>query len=214
LVNAIASYGDVPQAAPRTLGSVVGIFSDVHGATRTLTRALASCEMLGVETIVLLGDLFDRPEQADGCAQALAGWRVVGVYGNHEREVALAAGAGELCLQEETVHFLSGLREDILIEDVHLTHEVHHWAPDDPMARMFGRGSGTNGHAPRARVTLTGHTHYRQARDERGVLDIARGSLALDAGRRYLINPGALMIGQYAVWNRNEAILYFRNVEY
>jgi predicted phosphodiesterase len=215
----VMQQGDARHSAARTpadraLGRIIGIFSDVHGATRTLGRALEHCADSGVETIALLGDLFDRAEQADGCAQALAGWRVVGVYGNHEREVALAAGAGELELLEETVHFLSGLREDVLIEDVHLTHEVHHWAADDPIARLFGRGPDANGHAPRARVTFTGHTHYRQARDERGVLDIARGILPVDATRRYLINPGALMIGQYAIWNREEEVIYFRNVEY
>jgi predicted phosphodiesterase len=168
----------------------------------------------GVDTIALLGDLFDRHEQADACAQALAGWRVVGVYGNHEREVALAAGAGELALLDETVHFLRGLHEEVFIEDVHLTHDIPHWGHQDPIARMFGRGPEQNGHRPHARMTFTGHTHYRQARDERGILDIARGALPIDPLRRYLINPGALMIGQYAVWDRGAGIVYFRNVEF
>jgi predicted phosphodiesterase len=198
----------------RPLGSKVGIFSDVHGATRTLGMALERCAEIGVETIALLGDLFDRHEQADGCALALSGWHVVGVYGNHEREVALAAAAGELDLLDETIRFLSALEEDVLIDDAHLTHDAPHWGHVDPVARMFSRGSDTNGHTPLARITFTGHTHYRQARDERGTLDIARGALPVEPTRRYLINPGALMIGQYAVWDREEQYIYFQNVEH
>ncbi|HEU5422283.1 MAG TPA: metallophosphoesterase family protein, partial [Nitrolancea sp.] len=67
------------------LGEIVSLISDVHGAAGTLERALAACRREGVETVALLGDLIDRPEQADACALVLAQWRVVGVYGNHER---------------------------------------------------------------------------------------------------------------------------------
>jgi predicted phosphodiesterase len=192
---------------------MVGIFADVHGSTRTLARALERCHAEGVETIALLGDLFDRPEQADPCAQALAGWQVVGVYGNHEREIALAAALGEIALELGTVRLLSALQEEVVIGDVKLTHEIHHWGHSDPIARLFGRGIEHNG-AAESRLTFTGHTHYRQARDERGTLDIARGTLPLDTARRYLINPGALLIGQYAIWDREQEVIYFRNVEY
>ena len=193
------------------LGRIVGIFSDVHGSTRTLTRALESCRAEGVETIALLGDLFDRAEQADGCAAVFEGWDVVGVYGNHEREVALAAALGEVGLQPDTVRFLSALQEEIVIGDVRLTHELPHWGHQDPIARLFGRQAEAEDHP--ARVTFTGHTHYRQARDENGTLDIARGSLSLNDARRYLINPGALLIGQYAIWDRDSGVVSFKNVE-
>jgi predicted phosphodiesterase len=198
------------------LGRIVGVFADIHGSTRTLGRALERCAAEGVETIALLGDLFDRPEQADGCVATLTGWEVVGVYGNHEKEVALEAAAGGIDLLAETIAFLSQLQEDLIIDEVHFTHEVHLWGHDDPIARLFGRGRSGNhdAHQPQARLTFTGHTHFRQARDERGALDIARGALPLDDARRYLINPGALLIGQYAIWNRDEGIVYFRNVEH
>ena len=199
-----------------TLSRRVGVFADVHGSTRTLERALESCRDEGVETIALLGDLFDRHEQADPCALALAGWHVVGVYGNHEREVAIEAALGVYPLREETVRLLSALEEEVVIGDVRLAHEVEHWGHVDPIARLFGRERHPNGQhgAVTERLTFTGHTHFRQARDERGTLDIGRGSLTLDPARRYLINPGALLIGQYAIWDREEDIVYFRNVEH
>ena len=199
-----------------TLSRRVGIFADVHGSTRTLERALMSCREEEVETIALLGDLFDRHEQADSCALALAGWHVVGVYGNHEREVAIEAALGVYPLRKETIGLLSALEEEVVIGDARFAHEVEHWGQVDPIAQLFGRGPHANGqHGPiNARLTFTGHTHFRQARDERGTLDIARGSLSLDPSRRYLINPGALLIGQFAIWDCEEDVVYFRNVEH
>ncbi|HET8628704.1 MAG TPA: metallophosphoesterase family protein [Thermomicrobiales bacterium] len=200
--------------APPRLGRVVGLFADVHGATGTLGRALALCREAGAETVALLGDLFDRAEQADPCALALAGWPVVGVYGNHERELALAAADHRATLRAETVVLLNGLREEVVIEDIRLLHEARHWGHQDPLARLFGRGAAANGHgSAEARITFAGHTHYRHARDERGPLDIARGALALDPARRYLINPGALAAGQFAVWDREARVVYFKQIE-
>ncbi len=193
------------------LGRVVGLFADVHGSLPNLTSALETCRAAGVETIALLGDLFDRVEQADPCARALAGWHVTGVWGNHEREIALAAA--ELgVLDAATVILLQGLEEELLIEEVCFAHEVPRWGAD-PLARLFGREAapveGTG-----ARITFAGHTHFRAARDERGPLDVARGTLTLDPARRYLINPGALAAGQFAIWDRDANQVTFRHVEW
>jgi predicted phosphodiesterase len=194
------------------LGRRVALFADVHAATRPLTRALEECSAAGVETIALLGDLFDRHEQADRCAEALVGWHVVGVHGNHEREAALAAGEGAVALRAETLALLESLEEELEVGDICFTHEVASWGHDDPHARLFGRADA-NGHRTVPRVTFTGHTHYRQARDERGPLDVARGELTLMTGRRYLINPGPLLIGQFAIWDREEDVVRFKHVQ-
>jgi predicted phosphodiesterase len=202
------------------LGKIVGVFSDVHANLRTLNRALDRCAAEGVEQIALLGDLFDRHEQADACATPFAGWDVIGVYGNHERETALAAAAGEIDLAPETIELLSRLQEEVIIDDIRLTHEVEHWGPGhhDLMARLLGHLHLGHGHeggdAEHLRLTFTGHTHFRQLRGERGTIDIARGSATLDPSRRYLINPGALTIGQYVIWDRENDVVQFRQVEW
>lgn len=193
------------------LGAVVGLFADVHGAHGTLSRALAECCTEGVATIALLGDLIDRTEQADACALALAAWHVVGVYGNHEREIALAAARQEVDLRDETIRLLSGLRERVVIEDVCLTHEGDEWGQVNPLLRVLGAPEAPARDAD-ARITFAGHTHYRSARDERGTIDIARGRLTLDPRRRYLINPGALAVGQFAIWDRTTQVIEFRQV--
>ena len=204
--------------ADTELGKIVGVFSDVHGNLRTLGRALDRCAAEGVEQIALLGDLFDRHEQADACIAPFTGWDVVGVYGNHERETALAAAAGQIDLAATTIALLSRLQEEVIIGDTRLTHEVEHWGPGhhDLMARLLGRVHLGHAHeeAEQSRLTFTGHTHFRQLRGESGTLDIARGSATLDSTRRYLINPGALAIGQYVIWDRENDVIQFRQVEW
>jgi predicted phosphodiesterase len=194
------------------LGRIVGLFADVHGSLPNLTGALERCRAAGVESIALLGDLFDRVEQADPCARAFAGWHVTGVWGNHEKEIALAAA--ELgVLDAETVALLQGLDEELQIADeVCFAHEVPRWGPD-PLARMFGRAE-TQAGAEGARITFAGHTHFRSARNERGPIDVTRGTLTLDPARRYLINPGALAVGQFAIWDRDAGVVTFRQVEW
>lgn len=178
-----------------------------------MERALDQCREADVETIALLGDLFDRAEEADRCAEALAGWHVTGVYGNHEREVALAAAAGEIALEEETIQMLTRLRERVVVDDICLVHEQESWGRIDPVVKMFQRHVETNGHHPEARITFAGHTHFRSARDERGHIDITRGSITLEEHRRYLINPGALAAGQFAIWNREARVIVFHQIE-
>lgn len=194
------------------VGSKVGLFADIHGTHETLREALAACRAEGVTTIALLGDLLDRTEQADICAEALADWEVVGVYGNHEREIALAAARGEIALRAETIRLLSGLQEEVKIGDVLLTHDSEQWGHhQSPLARLLHHAEA-NGHNLKARITFAGHTHFRQARDERGPIDITRGRIVLDPRRRYLINPGALAAGQFAIWDRTTHVIQFRQV--
>jgi len=200
------------RGADAKLGRVVGLFADVHGSLPNLVGALDRCREAGVETIALLGDLFDRVEQADPCVRAFAGWHVTGVWGNHEREIAQAAA--ELgVLDEATVALLQGLDEELVVEDICFAHEVARWG-HDPFAR-FHRREHEQPHQPQgyvARLTFAGHTHFRAARDERGPLDVARGTLTLAPARRYLINPGALAVGQFAILDREAGRVSFHHV--
>ncbi len=195
-----------------TLGNKVALFADIHGAHQTLANALERCHEAGVSTIALLGDLIDRTEQANACAAALMGWDVIGVYGNHEREIALAADQLRDELRAETLELLGRLKERVVIDDVCLLHEVEHWGRLDPLDHLFHRVK-PNGHESRAHITFAGHTHFRHARDEHGPIDIARGRLTINQRRRYLINPGALATGQYAIWDREAQVILFDQVE-
>ncbi|MEX2426236.1 MAG: hypothetical protein WD401_05665, partial [Thermomicrobiaceae bacterium] len=61
-------------------------------------------------------------------------------------------------------------------------------------------------------LIFTGHTHVRYASDERGPLDISLGRIHLRAAGRYIINPGAVVDGQFAIWNRQADHVEFRRV--
>jgi predicted phosphodiesterase len=191
----------------------VAVLSDVHGELRTLARALEHSQATGVETIALLGDLFDKVEEADRCAAALSGWHVVGVYGNHEREIAIAAAAGEIEVAPETLDLLGGLGEQVRTDEYCLIHEAEQWGQHDPVAALFQRSESSNGYRPASWLTFAGHTHVRSARNESGPLDVARGTLKLSAVRNYLINPGALAVGQYAIWDREDHVITFHQLE-
>ena len=193
------------------LGTIVGLFADIHGTYRTLEQALAVCRAEGVTKIALLGDLLDRVDQADACALALAGWEVIGVYGNHDREIALAASEHAIALRDETIQLLLSLQEQVMIDDVLLTHEVEHWGHHHRYAGLLGSVEA-NGTQARARITFAGHTHYRHVRDERGPIDLGRGRVTLSPHRRYLINPGALADGRFAIWDRTTQVIQFRQV--
>jgi len=191
----------------------IGVFSDIHGELRALERALQACAAAGVGSIAVLGDLFDRVEEADRVASAFDGWDVFGVYGNHEREVALAAAAGELALLDSTTQLLSSLHEEVTVGDVRLVHhdgDFHH----DPVAQLFSRSRASNGHSAQLPwITFHGHTHVRRARSEHGPLDISRGRISLSRARRYDVNPGALSIGQFIIWDREGQIIQFHQLE-
>jgi predicted phosphodiesterase len=194
------------------LPSRIGVLADVHGELRALRRALLLCHELGVSSIAVLGDLFDRVEEADRVAEEFEGWDVFGVYGNHEREVALAAAAGELTLDERTTHLLSKLQSEVIISDVRLTHAPEH-GEYDPLSQLFNRTlRPRNSNGAAHWITFSGHTHVRHARTEHGPLDISRGRISLVRTRRYHVNPGALSIGQFAIWDREEHAIHFHQL--
>lgn len=190
-------------------GRRVGIIGDVHGAEAMLTRALDACRVAGVETVALLGDLFDRLDQADAVVRALDGWHIVGVRGNHESEALLAATNGQVHIHPATAALLRRLEHRVIVDDVCLVHEEDGWGCHDPVATLFGGSGRLSTRRYPAWITFAGHTHVRHARDERGTLDIGRGSVALAPHRRYLINPGALVNGQFAIWDREAGVVRF-----
>lgn len=184
------------------LGSRIAIISDVHGERSTLELVLQRCHNAAVESIVLLGDLFDRVEQAAPCAETLAEWPVTGVIGNHERE-ALAH------LKESNGHhvqtarqLLDGLGERLVVDNAMFVHDEFGWKPNE---------LGVAG-VHETWLTFAGHTHFRAARDDNGPLDISTGQISLRSTRRYLINPGAVVEGQYAIWDRVTSRIMFERV--
>jgi predicted phosphodiesterase len=174
-------------------GQRLGIMADVHGEHRTLEQVLERCSQQDVDRIILLGDLFDRVEQITACLQLLTEWQVSGVIGNHEREAL-----------RQTPHrppgaerIISELHEALYVEDALFLH--------DQLDCQHMNGS-------RPHVVFAGHTHVRMATDDTGPLDLSLGQITIRKHRRYVINPGAVTDGQFAIWDRRSSIVRFERV--
>jgi hypothetical protein len=116
-------------------------------------------------------------------------------------------------LAEETLQLLSRLQAQVTIGDIRLVHDSDE-SDHDPVAQLFSRERATNGHAANTPwITFHGHTHVRRARSEHGPLDISRGRISLSRARRYDVNPGALSIGQFIIWDREELTIRFHQLE-
>ncbi len=169
----------------------IAIMSDIHGEHRTLERVLQRCEQSGVHRVVLLGDLFDRVDQIDRCLQQLHGWSVMGVLGNHERE----ALEQRLDREADIAHLIEGSGDALHLYEAVFLH--------DQLDRTRINGS---------RLVFAGHTHVRQAVDDRGPIDISLGHITLRENRRYVINPGAVVDGQFAIWDRENRNVLFERI--
>lgn len=188
----------------------IALIADAHGHADILSRALDVCRAERVDALVFLGDFIDHRDQADACVDALRDWRAFGVYGNHEQEIiaAMANDAG-LALKPATVEFFQSLQPRIVLGDACFVHDELDGATHDPVQHFFHRTE-----PPRRwdyRIVFTGHTHHRAAVSDHGPLDTSH-DVRLDAARRYVINPGALVGGKFAIWERAEDIVRFQNV--
>ena len=187
-------------------GNRVALISDVHGEHRLLRKVLERCRDDGIDSLVLLGDLFDRLDQAERCARYLAEWpgAVGGVIGNHEREALESRLRMNERVAQRTQRLLMNLGDHLVTEEAVFIHDELGW----------NDGGLRNGHGRRPPwITFVGHTHVRAARDDNGPLDIAMGWIPLKANRRYLINPGAVADGHYAIWDRAYTIVQFERVQ-
>ena len=176
----------------------LAIMSDIHGEHRMLQRVLDRCAIYEVERLVLLGDLFDRLDQVELCARHLSRWPIVGVLGNHDRDALLLNGSGGSQKDSFTAQMVKTFRDELKLGDALFVHDELAWT--EIRARED------------TRVVFAGHTHFRQAKDERGPLDLSLGRIQLRRDRRYLINPGAVVDGQFAIWDRYESKVLFERV--
>lgn len=188
----------------------IALIADAHGHVDILSRALGACRAERVDALVFLGDLIDRRDQADACVDALQGWCAFGVYGNHEHELIAAIANGEGAgLKRATVEFFQSLQPRLVVGDVCFLHDELEGATNDPVQHFFRRVEMP----PRwdYHIVFAGHTHHRAAVSDRGPLDTAH-DISLDAARRYAINPGALVGGKFAIWERAENRVRFKQV--
>lgn len=178
----------------------IAVMSDVHGEFRVLERVLERCHAAEVHCIVLLGDLFDRCDQIEPCLQRLSGWPIAGVIGNHERDALKNTSMHGTATGEQANTLIHNLGDRLLLGNTLFIHDVLEWKSNRDQSEWSPH------------LVFAGHTHVRQAQDQHGPLDLSLGHIKLRNDRSYLINPGAVVDGQFAIWNREESTVIFERI--
>lgn len=189
------------------------VLSDMHGNWAALRTVLRKIRRKRFDAILILGDLVGygaAPNQVVEGLSNLPG-RVVSVRGNHDKVAAgvdsgqsfnhtalLAARWTAEHLTPRNLRAIRGLPQGPVEVEPGLA--ICHGAPIDEDKYLFSdRDAASVFRAWRTPVTFFGHTHVTslfsldpESReiDVRQLAD--RGSLELEAGVRYLINPGSI----------------------
>ena len=213
----------------------IAILSDIHSNIEALSAVLA--QLAPSDEVWSLGDLVGYGPNPNECVATIAARARLCILGNHE--VAALDGVGlefftdlaaeailwtQGVLRAEHRAFLNGLGYEIRADDFLLVHGApvtyfEYILDVDDAARAFA--------ATDARLIFIGHSHIAEAyvlepdgtivhrHYQRG------GTLALEAGRRYVINVGS--VGQprdlnteasFAVFDRTAQTVVWRRVPY
>jgi predicted phosphodiesterase len=214
------------------------VLSDIHSNLPALERVLAEAEKLGVDGYLCAGDLVGYGGQPNECCDLLRALNVIMVRGNHD-EAAVEPG--------KEMWFTSAARTAILWTRAELTGENLGFIEGLPKMREVEGAQICHGSLPdpdlytnspaEAQETflmmtqplcIIGHTHYSEWYIDRGdhrlpTLDTRPqgGDLVMAAGRRYILNPGA--VGQprdgnsqasFATWDVESAKIQIVRVSY
>ncbi len=222
------------------------LLSDIHSNDQALSAVLARVKRKRFERVVCLGDFVGYAADPN---KVLDRYRTlprtsVSIRGNHDKVVA-GIDAGEMFnppalfaarwtaerLSTENMEFLKRLPVGPFVVDDLFA--VCHGSPLDEDAYIFSDFDASmnfvhmNRFAPGVDFCFFGHSHipsiFTLERD--GIrVEAVRGSrarLTLEAGKKYLINPGS--VGQprdrnpkasYAIFDAGERVVYFDRVAY
>jgi predicted phosphodiesterase len=187
-----------------------GVISDVHANLHALDAVLDRLAGEGVDAYLCAGDLVGYGPFPDECVRRVLDLPgIVCVAGNHDlivlgelsdqRCVALARDSLRWtrgAIDSETWDRLGALPRSAVVDGV----AVFHGSIGDPQAYVHTEMQALEclralpSAAPAAELMVVGHTHRSMAVGERrGALRPGtRGEVALPAGERVLLNPGAV----------------------
>lgn len=184
-----------------------GVLADVHGNLHALEAVLAFLATENVDAYLCAGDLVGYGPQPNECVRRVLGLPATCVAGNHDL-IALGELGDERCipLARASLHWTRGVLDDdvraslaglppgVLQGGVALAHG----APGDPQRYVTGEPAALACLAALPAGTellVVGHTHHAMAVGERRGLLLPRdaaGTVALEPGERFLLNPGAV----------------------
>lgn len=193
----------------------IGLVSDVHANLFALRTVLARLRSTGVDAIVCAGDLVGYGPHPNECVETIAELEPICVAGNHE--LLLLDDIPEFRAGRRARHSIAWTR-DVIQADVRSylaslpriargpDMVVAHGSLDDPEEYVRAESSAVEqlrrftATYPNEHLLVLGHTHRQWLFEaDRGTVfptptkdqDIVR-TAALDAGRRFLVNPGSV----------------------
>jgi diadenosine tetraphosphatase ApaH/serine/threonine PP2A family protein phosphatase len=183
-----------------------GIISDIHSNLPALSRVLEELKALHVDAVLCLGDIVGYAAQPRECIEATRQRAQAVVLGNHD---AGAVGITPLdyfnALAKEALLWTQKVlspEEHAYLRSLPLTHECEdfllvHGSPAFPeeWRYIFAEEHAREGlRATSHRLVFVGHTHCPEAfsMGQDGVKAHHPGTMVLEEGRRYLVNPGSV----------------------
>ncbi len=205
---------------------IVGLLGDIHGNHYALQAVLNAARSVGVEKLLVTGDLIGYYFWPERVLDLLDSWDKAIVRGNHEQMLAdvrehpdtLARiesryGSGlRLAMEQLTerqLDWLTSLPHPLNVTLGGVDALVCHGTPWDLDEYVYPDAAGQSlercgGFA--ARLIVLGHTHYPMVKEANGVTIVNPGSVGQP--RNHV--PGA----QWAVWDTARMAIELRSEEY
>jgi predicted phosphodiesterase len=193
----------------------LGILADIHEDVPKLTMALQHFRRVGVQQVVLLGDVFDMGRHLRETVALLAEVQAIGVWANHD--LGLCHEPEESVQQRYAgpiLDFMRTLRPRLEVAGCLFTHGLPCWDETDPEVYYLGdrpdtkEGQASSFEVSHDATVFVGHFHCWLAATLQGRLDWDCNSpLILLPDQRYLIVVAAVCDGWCAVFDTDSRTL-------
>ena len=189
-----------------------GLIADIHEEVDFLVLALKQFARLGVDRIVMLGDVFETGRRLAETVALLDSPGIVGVWGNHDFGLRhnpyddVRERFGPVIMQ-----YFAGLSPALEFEDCLFTH-VEPWRDADDLLAIWTCGAEELPDRSFAekphRIMIHGHHHrWKVVTPEGRIPWDCFHPLPLDPDRRYLIEVGAVFDGRCGILDTGERFL-------
>ena len=188
----------------------IGLIADSHGKISLMLDAIKILKDMGAAPIIHLGDICDslRPECLEEAVAILDQYEVKAVLGNNEYILIIEHLANHADVYNDmVVPFLKRLPYTLNIGDLCFTHSTpFNWpaATNRPLSEYLPRL--LENESPPFKILFRGHSHTPSVIEIEGGCSKEMGlksgdKIALNKGRIYVVNVGAIEDGAFAVFD-------------
>ena len=193
----------------------LGIIADIHEATDYLDACLQRLQLLHVDRVITLGDIYELGHRLDQTCRLLAGSSVSGVWGNHDFGLC-QPDVGEIGnrFAPESVAYMQSLTARLQVEDCHFAH-IEPWLNPESLEDLwFFDGAPTTAQrrtkifsSQPERILFAGHYHrwLLVSPDETIAWD-GKQPISLSDGR-YFVVVNALVNRAFATYDTESGLL-------